>query len=75
MFELLSLIIIEKGGEDKRTRGLGEFEAPGEKKLQPWGAGAGWVTESHPCDRRRKGREKNSRMYSRTETNGGTEAE
>lgn len=37
MFELLSLIIIERGGEDKRTPGLGGFEAPGEKVLEPWG--------------------------------------
>lgn len=32
MFELLSLIIIERGGEDKRTRGPGGAEAPGGKK-------------------------------------------
>lgn len=74
MFELLSLIIIEKGGEDKRTRGLGEFEAPGEKRLEPWGWG-GVGDRSHLCDRKRKGRKKNSGIYSRTETNGETEAE
>lgn len=41
MFELLSLIIIERGEEDKRTHGLvgGSFEAPGEKVLEPWGRG------------------------------------
>lgn len=39
MFELLSLIIIEMGEEDKRTHGLGGFEAPGEKMLELWGNG------------------------------------
>lgn len=41
MFELLSLIIIERGGEDKRTHGLGGFEAPGEKMLELGGWGGG----------------------------------
>lgn len=33
MFELLSLIIIEKGGGDKRTHGLRGSEAPKEKRF------------------------------------------
>lgn len=72
MFELLSLIIIERGGEDKRTLGLGGFEAARGKALEPWRSRQ---DKSHLCDRKRKGREKNSGRYSRTERNGETEAE
>lgn len=71
IFELLSLIIIERGGEDKRTPGLGGgvVEAPREKALEQRGSGQ---EKSHLCDRKRKRREKNSGRCSRTETNGKT---
>lgn len=72
MFELLSLIIIERGREDKGTCGLGGFETPGGKALEQWGRGQ---EKSHLCDTERKGRGTFSGRDSGTETNGETEAE
>lgn len=67
MFELLSLIIIERGEEDKRTHGLvgGSFEAPGEKVLEPWGRG----------ERRVISVTEKLREIQQRQTNGETEAE
>lgn len=62
MFEFLLLIIIERGGEDKRIYGFGGFEVLGEKVFELWGRG--WE-KNYFCDRKRKGREKNLGRYSR----------
>lgn len=66
MFELLSLIIIERGGEDKRTHGLGGLR---HQEKRGWSYRGG-ERESHLCERKR---EKTQGDTAETETHGETE--